>query len=752
MIPQIPKKIRIMYITLSLGIGGLEKLLVELALRTDKGLFTPMVCCLSDEKDLAERLTKNGIKVYFLPKKEGRDFGLIFNLARLLKNEKIDIVHTHDSATNLYGVCAGKLAGVKNIINTEHGFMFIGGGNKKLINRILPSYNKSIACVSEAVRNGFIEMGAPSKKLVVIPNGVDVSAYQGVIDKNAVRAALGLGREHFVIASVGRLAKEKNQKLLLDAAKIFLSDIPNACLVIVGDGPLRKELEDYAQILGIQHLARFLGTRNDTPEILKACDCFVNTSDYESFGLAILEAMLCEVPVIATNVGGVGILVKDRITGLLIEQGDAQALAENIVSVYKSPQSYRMMIAAAKEYAQDNFDISKMVKNYENLYLECYDGKLSNTGSDLRVLHLISSGGLFGAEKVMLNLAEAINIDGCRSWVVGLRNTRNPHLEVIEEAKRRNIAWYIVKSQGRFDFGAVSSLLCFIKENNIGILHTHNYKANFIGLLAAKRTGIPIVATLHGYIGNGRKLRFYEGLDRFILRYFNKVILVDKSLKRWFRNGAVKYEVINNGVDIKEVFVNSQTRQPANSPTKLTIGTVGRLSKEKGHKYLIEAFAKLAKDYSNIRLLIVGDGDLRKDLETLSNSLGINGKVTFSGFQEDVEKYYSLMDIYASPSLLEHFPLAVLEAMSFGKAIMATSVGGVPKLIKHGETGMLIESGSAEQIEKALKTLITDKEIRDRLGAQAQKLVKEQYSVEKMAREYIKVYKEALSNDCLRDE
>ncbi len=376
------------------------------------------------------------------------------------------------------------------------------------------------------------------------------------------------------------------------------------------------------------------------------------------------------------------------------------------------------------------------------------------------ILHLISSNGLFGAEKILLNIAEANNVNGHRSWVVGLRNSRNPHEEVIEKAKKRNIPAQAIESRGKFDFGAVNQLTRFIQENNIGILHTHNYKANFIGLLAAKRVGIPIIATLHGYIGNGRKLRFYETLDRLILRFFNKVILVDDSLKKWFKNGTVKYEVINNGITTEETQGQSGAKRSLPGGDKdtrtqvktrlgidkndLVIGTVGRLSEEKGHRFLIEAFARLIKDYPNARLLIVGDGELRKNLERLSETLGIIDKVTFTGFQEDVTQYYSIMDIYVSSSLVEHFPMSILEAMSFGKAIVATDVGGTAKLISHMRTGILIKPHSTEEIYTALLELVRGELLRVNLAEGAYNLVKQNYSIKNTLTSYEKMYGEIL--------
>lgn len=366
---------------------------------------------------------------------------------------------------------------------------------------------------------------------------------------------------------------------------------------------------------------------------------------------------------------------------------------------------------------------------------------------DEKVAHVISSNGLFGAEKVMISIASQINYNGMQSSIVAIQNAHNPHTEVVEVSRVLGIPAVNIESRGRIDLRVISRLTGYIKANSITLLHTHNYKANLIGLLAAKRAGIPIVATLHGYIGNGKKLKCYEALDRLILRYFDRVILVGDSLKKWFRNGAVKYEVICNGVNTNGMPSDSVTQLQVKSELgirdgDLMIGTVGRLSKEKGHKYLIEAFIKLSQEYPNICLLIVGDGELRKELERLSETLGIKEKVTFTGYQEDVAKYYSSMDIYVSPSLVEHFPMSILEAMSFSRAVVATDVGGISKMILNENTGLIVKPQSAEEIYQALLRLIGDSALRKKLAGNAGEFVKRNYSLEKMLAGYKKVYNE----------
>ncbi len=354
----------------------------------------------------------------------------------------------------------------------------------------------------------------------------------------------------------------------------------------------------------------------------------------------------------------------------------------------------------------------------------------------MNIAHLISSAGLFGAEKVMLQLAASLKQHGHRPWVVAIENRHNPHLEVIEEARRMGLETHIIVSGGRFDLNAAGQLADFIRENKIDIIHAHNYKANLLAFLAARKVRVLLVATLHGYIGKGWKLKVYEAFDRWLMRFFDKVVLVDASLKKWFQGKHVSLVVINNGVDTQEF-------KPLNKNTKgeeIVIGTVGRMSAEKGYGYLLEAFAEVAKVHPKARLLFVGDGPLKENLKSKVSSLKIEDKVDFAGFQSDVRPFYEKMDIFVSSSLLEHFPVAVLEAMACGKAIVATDVGGTKDLIKNSQTGLLINKASVKELGNALFTLIKDAALRNSLGENARAFVENKYSLSGMVASYIEAY------------
>jgi len=174
----------------------------------------------------------------------------------------------------------------------------------------------------------------------------------------------------------------------------------------------------------------------------------------------------------------------------------------------------------------------------------------------------------------------------------------------------------------------------------------------------------------------------------------------------------------------------------------LIVGTVGRLSVEKGHEHLLEAMRKVFRVQRSVSLLVVGDGPLRGELEKKAEYL--NGQVVFAGIREDMPCIYSAMDVFVLPSRKEGMPLVLLEAMASGKPVMATRVGDVPRVVEDGVSGLLVESEDVEGMASAILSLLGDGPLRQGLGERARETVRGRYSSKAMAEEYRKVYMEAL--------
>ena len=192
------------------------------------------------------------------------------------------------------------------------------------------------------------------------------------IDAGKKRSELGLDSADFVICAVGRLSKEKNQEMLIEASKDLVNLIPQVKFLIVGDGPLRQELESRTHQLNMENYFKFLGTREDIPEILKISNCFVNCSDYETFGLAIVEAMAAGIPIVATDAGGVNEIVKDKETGLVISKIDSAALVKAIHRI-KSDDYGKRLADKAKSVVAGAYGIDKIIRRYEDVYFNLHN-------------------------------------------------------------------------------------------------------------------------------------------------------------------------------------------------------------------------------------------------------------------------------------------------------------------------------------------------------------------------------------------
>ncbi|MDP2654702.1 MAG: glycosyltransferase family 4 protein [Candidatus Omnitrophota bacterium] len=367
----------------------------------------------------------------------------------------------------------------------------------------------------------------------------------------------------------------------------------------------------------------------------------------------------------------------------------------------------------------------------------------------MKVLHLVSSGGLFGAERVILTLAGSRC--GFESVVGALHNRHNPHLEIIGEADRLGLPKAVFDSGGRFDGGAVSRVRHFLRDNGIDVIHTHNYKSDIIGFFAAKGAGKKWVATNHVWHSTDQKLRLYERMDAFALKFADKVVAVSDEIKRdllskGFTDNGVW--VIHNGIDVSEFQQSFPVERLRGewgwTMENIVFSIIGRLAPEKGHEIFLKAAVEVLRDFKGARFLIVGDGPLRETLEARVQDLGLSGAVAFTGIRKDMPAVYALSDVLVNSSSIEGLPMTILEAMASKLAIIATKVGAVPQVIRDQANGLLIEPGDPAVLAGAMRELAGQGETRRRLAQHAFEDVCARFSARHMAEQYQRVYQEVL--------
>lgn len=352
--------VKIMHVVLSLECGGLEKMAIDLASGLDIGKYTSSICCINTLGELAESAIQRGIQVFCLEKKSGFDVLAIFKLAKLLKKEKISIVHSHNPGAMIYAAVAAKIAGVPVIINTRHG------RERKVVNRYLWAMNDAIVSISYDAQQRLLECNhIDAGKTRVIHNGIEVAEHNGKQTRIE-----DVAHDDVVIGTVGRLAPEKDYVTLLDAFALIADKIANAKLLFVGDGALRNELEQHCLRNRIADKVIFLGFRNDVRDLLKSMDMFVLPSLTEGISLGLLEAMAAGLPVVATDVGGNPEVIKNGVNGFLVPSKNPNALAERIAAVLSNRDLSLSMGDGGRKTFEAKFTLARMLKEYENLYAE----------------------------------------------------------------------------------------------------------------------------------------------------------------------------------------------------------------------------------------------------------------------------------------------------------------------------------------------------------------------------------------------
>jgi glycosyltransferase involved in cell wall biosynthesis len=367
----------------------------------------------------------------------------------------------------------------------------------------------------------------------------------------------------------------------------------------------------------------------------------------------------------------------------------------------------------------------------------------------VKILQLISSGGYYGAENVVVSLAESLERNNCRSVIGVFHNDPQDNEELICQAEKRGLTVQRFVCRGRWDWQTVRAIREKVKNLNIDLLHTHGYKADIYGLLAARGLRLPLISTCHLWTHDTAAVRFYEFLDSLLLRRFDAVVAVSDTIAESLRNSGIrqsKIRVIDNGIDLSSFSRTCERLAEKNdNGQKLVVGTVGRLVPQKGLEYFLRAAREVLLDFSDVTFVVIGSGPDREKLEQITRDLAIEQNVLFTGHCTDMPGAYASMDVFVLASIDEGMPMAILEALASKKPVVATSVGAVPRLIIQGKTGFLVAPRDVQALKLAILRLLKDASLRSQLGNAGESLVKRSHSRDTMARNYLQLYEQTTS-------
>lgn len=337
-----------------------------------------------------------------------------------------------------------------------------------------------------------------------------------------------------------------------------------------------------------------------------------------------------------------------------------------------------------------------------------------------------------------------------------------PGGSLVEEVKREGIRFHpinhFVQEINIFkDFRALMELIHLLKREKYDIIHTHNSKAGFLGRLAAKIVGIPIIIhTIHGFAFHEYEIsprRFlFIFLERFAAKFADKLITISEPLRQWGLELGIgkseKYITIYSGIEVEKFKINinidEKKKELGIEPGERVIGVVAKLWEGKGHETILEAAPQVIKEIPNVKFLFVGEGYLRNKLETRVRELGLSNRVIFTGFRTDIPEITAIFNIALLVSLFEGMGRVLLEAMVLGKPVVATKVGGIIDVVKDGETGILIPPEDVDALAKAIITLLKDRKLARKMGEAGRRRIDERFTAQTMVEKISQVYEELI--------
>lgn len=696
--------------------GGSERQFVELARALHPAVYRVNLGCLQPKGGLHRGLGPVqhfglGGSLYRLQSMRTR-----YRLAAYLRRSQLAIAHAFDYYTNLTLIPAAKLARTPVVIGSQRQLGDLLTPTQRRAQLAMFRWADCVVCNSQAAAGRLIQAGLRPDQLAVIGNGLPPAAF-------AEAAPLAGRRPGFLrVGMIARMnARSKNHRILLELTARLRNRLRNFEVVLVGDGPLRPELERQAQELGISELVRFLGDRQDIQAVLASLDATVLPSSSESLSNAVLESMAAGVPVIGSDVGGnVELIGKDR--GILVPLNDVDALEAALLQIAADLPLRETLSRNAKKFAQENFTIERMRQKHEELYDELLNRKGwrskssparvkgATCRSSFKVTIIAASLRYVGGQSVQADLllrhwqsdpevqAELVPIDppfphGFK-WVEGipaLRTLVREPLYVLalwRGLSGADIAHIFSASHWSFWLAPIPAWLVARLRKKKVLLHYHSGEAR--DHLRRFRSAAPM------------------------LRRMDMLVVPSGYLVDVFGEFALKAEVVPNIVDLSQFCF--RPRVPLRPHLVCTRGF---------HRYyrvdlVVQAFAQVQKLFPEARLDLAGGGPLEGQIRDLVHKLKLSG-VRFLGVisRAEIGRVYDEADIFVNASTLDNMPVSVLEAFASGTPVASSAPEGMRYLVDHERTGLLSPPGDAAALAENILRLLRNEELSSRLAAGA---------------------------------
>lgn len=375
--PLHDNRIHVMQATFGMSIGGMERVIADLCRYVDPQRYRFTVCCLSVRGPLADEVEAEGIPVIYCENQTR--FGKYmrgFELGRLLRRERVDILHTHNTTAFIDGLIGARLAGVPIMVHTDHCKNYPIERRWMVAENVASRLVDKVVAVSNHTREELLHYeGLAPDKVTVIHNGINPRPPIGAAGIASLRREFGLAPDQFVVGTVGRLEPQKGLDLLLESVPVVAATHRDARFMIVGGGSLETELKEQARALGILDRVIFTGWRTDAVALMEMFDCFVQTSNFEGLPMVLLEAMSLAKPIIACSVGGVPEVVEHEHTGLTVQTRRADDFGRAVARLITDRELTARFGRQARARYEERFTAQAMALRYQQVYEQFLDQK-----------------------------------------------------------------------------------------------------------------------------------------------------------------------------------------------------------------------------------------------------------------------------------------------------------------------------------------------------------------------------------------
>jgi L-malate glycosyltransferase len=730
----------IFLMTDSFATGGSERQFVALAGSLDRNCFRVHLGCIQktggflDGFENAAEFRLGGSLYSF------KSWRTRMRLGYHLRRSRISIAHAFDFYTNLALAPVARMAGVAAVIGSQRQMGDLLSPAKARAQFAAFHFCDRIVCNSQAAARALTDQGIGRRRVVVIGNGLPASAFAPA--QPALPRAPGIVR-------VGMIARmntpAKNHKLLLRAAARLVSNFPLVQFVLVGDGPLRQELEKEAEILGLGARALFLGDRRDIPAILASLDISVLPSESESQSNAILEAMAAGVPVVASNTGGNPELAGEG-RGILVRCGDEHSLAQGIAKLLQNNELRQVIGEHAKGFVKRNFTIESMRSRFEELYADLIAEKTAlpdlrsrsfpQREARTRVAIVAASLSYIGGQSVQADLL-------MRNW----KHDRDVDAKwiVIDPPFPATLRWA----------AAVPGLRTVLRQplyawrlwkDLEGADIAHIFSASYWSFIIA-----PVPAAIVARIRGARVLIHYhsgEARDHFrrfpnaprLLGRADRLVVPTQFLVDVFHEFGLRAEVVPNIIDLSQF--SFRKRKPLRPHLVCTRGFHPYYSIE----LVVRAFAEVQRAYPDARLDLVGGGPVEGEIRALVEELNLVDSVRFCGVvsRDQIAGCYDRADIFINASWLDNMPVSILEAFASGTPVVSTSPEGMRYVVEDGRTGLLSPVADVQKLAENVLRLLNDPDFASTLAMNAFEQSRE-YGWNVVRTKWLKIYDSMLN-------